>query len=155
MTAPKYLAFLGFVIVAIYIAGSSAYVSSSSAWYLSLTRPQWQPPNWVFGVIWPYNFLVLGIASWKIPHSLSPFTSALWLIFLAASVVAALYWSYQFYQPHNLALAAVSLSVAAILTVPLTAIAFQSSLGLGVALLPYQVWIVLAACLSTAIYRMN
>ena len=153
--SPKFFALAGLVIVGLYIAGSGAFVSSSSAWYLSLTRPSWQPPDWVFGVIWPYNFAVLGVASWKIAYSANKIASSMWLLFLGASVTSALLWSYLFYQPHNLALAAFSLITAAVLTVPLTLIALRVSTMLRLALLPYQIWIVLAASLSTAINRLN
>ena len=141
-------AVVGIALVAVYAIGSGFWVSSNSAWYYSLNRPSWQPPEWVFGVIWPYNFIMLGIASFVVSRNLSRALVFIWLVFLALSVVAALLWSYLFYIPHELSSAAVSLTIAALLTIPLTIMTFRVSIGYGLALLPYQIWILVASSLS-------
>ncbi|MFM8001030.1 MAG: tryptophan-rich sensory protein, partial [Actinomycetota bacterium] len=50
------------IIVIIYIVGAGRWVSTDAGWYRSLNQPSWQPPDVVFGLIWPYNFAVLIIA---------------------------------------------------------------------------------------------
>ena len=141
-------AIVGIVFVVIYAIGSGFWVSSNSAWYYSLNRPSWQPPEWVFGVIWPYNFIVLGIASFVVSKNLSKNLVTTWLAFLALSVIAALLWSYLFYVPHNLNSAGAALVTAAILTIPITVITFRVSIGYGLALLPYQIWVAIASSLA-------
>ena len=71
------------------------------------------------------------------------------------SVVFALRWSYLFYSVHDLRGAAAALVTTAVLTIPLLAITFTQSWKAGVALLPYQVWIFLAAALSSSYATMN
>jgi tryptophan-rich sensory protein len=61
----------GILLVLIYAFGSGIWVSSSPEWYSSLKRPPWQPPSSLFGIIWPYNFVVLGIASYQVSKSLT------------------------------------------------------------------------------------
>ena len=141
-------AVVGIALVAVYAIGSGFWVSSNSAWYYSLNRPSWQPPEWVFGVIWPYNFIMLGIASFVVSRNLSRALVFSWLAFLALSVVAALLWSYLFYVPHHLNGATAALIIAALLTIPLTIMTFRVSIGYGLALLPYQIWILVASSLS-------
>ena len=118
---------LGIVMVVVYAAGSGFWVSNSPGWYSSLNRPPWQPPDFVFGVIWPYNFIVLGIVSFQVAQRMSRTTSLLWLIFFALSIVAALLWAYHFYVPHNLRFAALALASTALLTLPLLYIAYKTS----------------------------
>lgn len=139
---------LGILLVLIYAIGSGFWVSNSPGWYSSLNRPPWQPPDYVFGLIWPYNFVVLGIAAVKVSGSLSKAESIIWLVTFALSVIAALSWAYHFYVPHNLQFAAFSLAVAAVLTLPVLILTFRSSIGMGIALLPYQVWVAIAATLA-------
>ena len=99
----KYLfAGAGIIIVLIYAFGSGIWVSSSPGWYSSLNRPPWQPPSYIFGIIWPYNFMVLGIASYQVSQSLTKSENILWLVFFGLSVAAARTWADQFYGPHNL-----------------------------------------------------
>ena len=101
----------GILIVLIYAFGSGIWVSSSPGWYSSLNRPPWQPPSYVFGIIWPYNFMVLGIASYQVLQSLTKSENILWLVFFGLSVFAALTWAYLFYVPHNLTLAAIATQI--------------------------------------------
>ena len=141
-------AVVGIVLVAVYAIGSGFWVNSNPGWYYSLNRPSWQPPSWIFGVIWPYNFIMLGISAFVVSRTLSRTLVLTWLGFFALSVAAALLWSYLFYVPHNLGGAAVALITAAVLTIPLTVITFRVSIGYGLALLPYQIWVAVASSLS-------
>jgi tryptophan-rich sensory protein len=139
---------LGIALVFIYAFGSGIWVSSSPGWYASLNRPPWQPPSFVFGIIWPYNFIMLGIAAFNIAQSLTRAQTITWLLFFAASVTSALVWAYQFYVPHNLSVAAIALGIAALLTLPVLYLTFKASLLIGLLLVPYQVWVAIAATLA-------
>ena len=145
----KYLfAGAGIIIVLIYAFGSGIWVSSSPGWYSSLNRPPWQPPSYIFGIIWPYNFLVLGIASYQVSHSLTRFENILWLVFFGLSVAAALTWTYQFYVPHNLTLAPIALTLCALLTLPVLYLTFKASILMALLLISYQIWVAIAASLA-------
>lgn len=145
---------IGIALVAIYAIGSSFWVSQNSSWYYSLNRPSWQPPSWIFGVIWPYNFIMLGISAVVVSRNLSKNQVAIWLGVFAVSVFTALLWSYLFYVPHNLVGAATALSATALLTIPVLILTFRASIGYGLALLPYQIWVAVAASLSIG-YSIN
>jgi tryptophan-rich sensory protein len=139
---------VGIALVFVYAFGSGIWVSSSPGWYASLNRPPWQPPSFVFGIIWPYNFIMLGIAAFNIAQSLTRAQTITWLLFFAASVTSALVWAYQFYVPHNLSVAAIALGIAALLTLPVLYLIFKASLLIGLLLVPYQVWVAIAATLA-------
>ena len=146
---------IGIILVIIYAFGSGIWTSSSPGWYGTLNRPPWQPPDFVFGLIWPYNFIVLGIASYRISMTLNRNEAIIWLSCFALSVVAALSWAYNFYVPHNLQLAAFSLGATAVLTLPMLFYTFRVSLALGFALLPYQIWVAIATTLAWGYYTRN
>ncbi len=139
---------IGIGLVLIYAFGSGIWVSSSPGWYSSLVQPPWQPPDFIFGIIWPYNFIMLGIAAFNVAQSLTKIQTVTWLIFFAASVAAALVWAYQFYVPHNLSIAAIALGVAALLTIPVLYLTFKASLTIGLLLIPYQIWVTIATTLA-------
>jgi len=139
---------IGILFVFIYAFGSGIWVSSSPGWYSSLNRPSWQPPSAVIGVIWPYNFTVLGIASYQVSRSLTRFENITWLVFFGLSIAAALTWAYQFYVPHNFLYASLALTSAALLTLPMLLLTFRASLAMGLLLVPYQIWVAIAASLA-------
>ena len=152
----KYLfAGAGIIIVLIYAFGSGIWVSSSPGWYSSLNRPPWQPPSYVFGIIWPYNFIVLGIAAVTIAQRASTTATLIYCGFFALSVIFALTWAFQFYRPHNLQAASIALALTAILTLPMVVSAFRTSIPMGIALLPYQAWVAIAANLSYIYSKLN
>lgn len=145
---------LGIALVLIY-AGGANYWNRQDGWYQSLNQPSWQPPSFIFGLIWPYNFIVIGIALWTIASKARPILVAISLCIFAVSVVFALRWSYLFYEVHDLKGATVSLFTTAILTIPLLAITFSQSIKLGIALIPYQIWIFTAAALNVSYTQNN
>ena len=139
---------LGTVIIAIYIIGSSRWVATDAQWYRSLPRPAWQPPSSVFGIIWPYNFAMLVVATWLVANQLSTENQMIWLLSLALSVTAALTWAWLFYGPHAILASGFALVLATVLTIPLLVIAFRVSPVLGFAFLPYQLWLAVATSLA-------
>jgi tryptophan-rich sensory protein len=145
----------GIAIVAIYVIGSGLWVNTGDNWYRTLNQPSWQPPGYIFGIIWPYNFIVLGIAAVTIAQRATTTTTLIYLTFFALSVACALTWAYQFYRPHNLEFAVIALFGTALLTLPMLVIAFRTSIPIGFALVPYQVWVATAATLSYQYSKLN
>ena len=139
---------IGILFVFIYAFGSGIWVSSSPGWYASLNRPAWQPPSAVIGLIWPYNFTVLGVTSYQVSRSLNEFENITWLVFFGLSIAAALTWAYQFYVPHNFLYASIALTSAAVLTLPVLFLTFRATLTMGLLLVPYQIWVAIAASLA-------
>ena len=145
----------GIVLVLVYAIGSGLWVNTGDNWYRSLNAPKWQPPDFIFGVIWPYNFIVLGVAAVNVSQRLSTGWVITYLGIFAVSIACALTWAYQFYQPHNLSAASAALTLVAILTIPLLIIAFKVSAGIGLLLVPYQIWVSIASFLSWNYARLN
>jgi tryptophan-rich sensory protein len=149
------LAAAGIALVFIYVIGSGLWVNTRDNWYRSLNQPPWQPPDFIFGIIWPYNFIVLGIAAVTIAQRASTTTTLIFLGFFALSVIFALTSAFQFYRPHNLQAASIALALTAVLTIPMMVIAFRTSIPMGIALLPYQAWVAIAANLSYTYSKLN
>ena len=124
-------------IVIAYAIGAGRWVSTDANWYRSLTKPPWQPPDVVFGLIWPYNFVILAVAGWAVAARESRTEHVVWLA-----------WAYLFYVPHSLIASGFALTAATLLTLPLVVLTFQASTPLGLALLPYQVWLAVATSLA-------
>ena len=146
---------IGVALVLIYVVGSGLWVNTGDGWYRGLNQPAWQPPDFIFGIIWPYNFIVLGFAAVIVSNRLSAALVATYLIVFAITVACALTWAFQFYRPHNLEAASTALSCVAVLTFVLVVIASRASLPLALALLPYQVWVLIASFLSWTYARLN
>ena len=149
------LSVIGVVIVFVYVIGSGLWVNTGDNWYRSLNQPPWQPPDFIFGLIWPYNFVILGFASVAVANKLSTANAIVYLSIFALSVAAALTWAYQFYRPHNLYAASIALAVVALLTLPMLYFIYQASVPLFFATTIYQVWVITATYLSYNYAKLN
>ncbi|WP_214055579.1 TspO/MBR family protein [Nocardioides aquaticus] len=142
-------------VVLLYAALSSVWTAHDPGWYARLLKPSLQPPDVVFAVVWPLNFLaLLGVGVW---FTRSAAAAAVWpaTLVLAGSAVAALAWAWLFYVPHRIGAATVALAVAAALTWVLVALVIRSLPWAGVALVPYAVWLSVATALSVQYSRLN
>ena len=146
---------IGVALVLIYVVGSGLWVNTGDGWYRGLNQPAWQPPDFIFGIIWPYNFIVLGYAAVIVPNRLGAALVATYLTIFAISVACALTWAFQFYRPHNLEAASTALTCVAVLTIALVVIASRASWPLALALMPYQIWVSIASFLSWTYARLN
>jgi benzodiazapine receptor len=146
---------IGVALVLIYVVGSGLWVNTGDGWYRGLNQPAWQPPDFIFGIIWPYNFIVLGYAAVIVSNRLGAALVATYLTIFAISVACALTWAFQFYRPHNLEAASTALTCVAVLTIALVVIASRASWPLALALMPYQIWVSIASFLSWSYARLN
>ena len=149
------LSVIGVATVFVYAIGSGLWVNTGDNWYRSLNQPPWQPPDFIFGLIWPYNFVILGFASVAVANKLSTTNAVIYLSIFALSVAAALTWAYQFYRPHNLYAASIALAVVALLTLPMLYFIYQASVPLFFATTVYQVWVITATYLSYNYAKLN
>lgn len=156
MTTWRLLASVAAVaLVVVYAVGSGVWVSANPGWYAGLTRPSWQPPDIVFGLIWPYNFLALAFVGVVVAQRGSPGLVGAWLAVAVASVFCALSWAYLFYVPHHLGASALALAGAAVLTLGLVALTWSATRGGALALVPYLVWVSVATTLAVGYARLN
>ena len=149
------LSVAGVAIVFVYVIGSSLWVNTRDNWYRSLNQPSWKPPDFIFGIIWPYNFVILGFASVYVVNRLSTTNALVYLSIFALSVACALTWAYQFYKPHNLVAASIALCLVALLTLPMLYFIYQASLPLFFAVIPYQLWVITASYISFSYAKLN
>jgi tryptophan-rich sensory protein len=143
------------LLVIVYAAGSGVWVSQGDSWYRALTRPAWQPPDVVFGLVWPYNFAVLIAAGIAIAVTGTAAQRWLWLSALAVSVVGALAWAWLFYVEHDLWSAAACLLLATLATVPALVVAWRCHLWAGILLIPYLAWLAIATSLAVGYAARN
>lgn len=142
-------------LVVSYAICSGLWVSTGDAWYRALKQPWWQPPDVVFGLIWPYNFIVLGIAGFVVTQRASIRVGVTWNLVLLVSVIAAITWAYQFYVPHHLLVASIALMICALTTIILLTLMWPQSTVLFWLLIPYQLWLTIATTLSFGYWHLN
>lgn len=54
--------------LALTLGGGTAIgiLTGPDAWYTSLAKPTFNPPNWVFGPVWSVLYIMIGVAGWLV-----------------------------------------------------------------------------------------
>lgn len=109
-----------------------------------------QPPGWVFGVVWPILYLLMGWALFRMAHLPKPVrTKATWtFVFFALQLTLNVAWSPVYAQVDREELST-ALIYAVLLTASVTTVGFaQYDTAAGGLMLPYLAWLTFASYLS-------
>lgn len=146
---PKLLLSIGICLSA-GIIGSLFTFSSIPTWYATLIKPVFSPPNWIFGPVWTFLYILMGISLYIVWQKKKkvPFIFWIQLILNAA-------WSIIFFGLRNPALALVDI-IALWIAIALTVKAFSKINETAACLLVlYLFWVSFAILLNIAIVMLN
>ena len=138
------------------IIGTRATIPNIPDWYEGLTKPFFNPPNWVFGPVWTLLYAVLAYSFWRVLGRSGPDRSIRWpvIAFLVQLFFNAL-WSVVFFGMHNPALALpVVVALEASVVAMIFAFARIDRLA-GALQWPYAFWVAFASLLNLAIVFLN
>jgi len=125
------------------------------AWYASLAKPAWNPPNWIFAPVWTALYALMAVAAWLVWRRAGFRGAAAALILFVAQLVLNALWSYLFFGLHrpDAALLDIVVLFAAILAV--AALFWRQDWRAGALMIPYALWVGFASCLNFALWRLN
>ncbi|WP_407635753.1 TspO/MBR family protein [Kangiella aquimarina] len=155
------LGLLAWLILAFATATIGAIASvEAGQFYSQLEQPSWAPPGWLFGPVWTVLYAFMGIAAWlvwrqryNLNASLKRVHAAL-TIFVLQLILNAL-WSWLFFAWHLGGWAFVDIVILWIF-IGFTLVGFLRVNKLAAVLLaPYLLWVLFAAILNYAVWKMN
>jgi benzodiazapine receptor len=124
-------------------------------WYLTLAKPSFTPPAWIFAPVWTLLYLLMGLAAWLVWQRSGLAGAKLALGLFVVQLVLNAAWSWLFFGEHRIGLALADLA-ALWLTLAATLLAFWVHRPLAAFLLvPYLAWVSFAALLNFAFWRLN
>lgn len=137
-------------------AGIGGALTEIGPWYFSLRQPAWKPPDAAFGIVWTTIFTLCAISAWLAWRAAD--TRALRLrvaVLFGVNAVCNIVWSALYFklQRPDWALVEVVflwLSIAALIV----GLWRLSRWGSGL-LVPYLVWVSIAAMLNLETVRLN
>jgi tryptophan-rich sensory protein len=109
------------------------------------------PPSWLFGVVWPILYLLLGYSSYLIWNStnVSMSTKQFYLFLYTIQVILVMaWWPYFVYYPDKF-FATITLILLAIFALIITILFFPINNIAGYCLIPYVIWLSFASFLTS------
>ena len=138
------------------LIGSIFTSDAIPTWYAGLTKPEFNPPNWLFAPVWTTLYILMSISLylvWVSEGGKRLKRAAIWFFFF--QLILNTLWSVLFFGFKNPLLAFIEILMLW-LSIGMTILLFQRfSRVAAQLLLPYLVWVTFAAVLNGAIMLLN
>ncbi|MFV0442135.1 MAG: TspO/MBR family protein [Planctomycetaceae bacterium] len=146
-----------FVLVCVGAGGLGAVATTPEidGWYRTVVKPEWNPPNWVFGPVWTTLFVLMGISAWLVWKPAGFKESKTPLSLFAVQLILNVAWSWIFFGMHQIGWAVVEIVILWLVILATTVAFFRRSKPAGWLLVPYLVWVTFASVLNFTIWRLN
>ncbi|MBN1455900.1 MAG: tryptophan-rich sensory protein [Methanomicrobia archaeon] len=138
------------------LIGSFATSASVQTWYPTLNKPFFTPPSWVFAPVWITLYLLMGVAAYLVwRQGLDEPLVRRGLAIFGIQLILNTLWSIAFFGLRS-PLAGLVVIVLLWLAILLTILTFSKiSKPAAILLIPYILWVSLAALLNAAILVLN
>lgn len=148
------LALAGWLVLC-FAAATSAVFVSVDGWYVTLNKPSWNPPSWLFGPVWTLLYIMMAIAAWLVWRkggwALQRWPLSLFVIQWLLNAI----WTPLFFGMHLIGLALVDIVLLWIAIVATLAAFWRVSRPAAWLLVPYLMWVSFATALNFAIWQLN
>lgn len=148
-----WITLVGFL-AATFGAATTGAVFQPGAWYRSLSKPGWTPPDWLFPIAWTLLYIAMATAAWRVAYTPDPLAIpglALW----SWQIVMNALWSPIFFGLHRLGAAMLVLVFLWLAVVLTTVVFWMVDPVAGLLLAPYVVWVSYAGALNFSLWRRN
>ena len=138
------------------VIGSVATQTSVNTWYLSIVKPSFNPPNWLFGPVWTILFVLMGVSAgivWN--HGVYHKWVKTALYHFGFQLLLNITWSLVFFGLQEIfwgLLVVLSLFVLLLFTYKWFKVVNVISAYL---LIPYILWVAFASVLNFSIWQLN
>jgi benzodiazapine receptor len=130
--------------------------SSVNTWYDTLTKPSFNPPNWLFSPVWITLYVLMGVALfivWK--HGIQTAGVKIAVYLFGVQLVLNTLWSFLFFGLKTPLLAFIEIVILwGFILVTLLKFRTLSKLA-GFLLIPYLLWVSFAAVLNFSLWYLN
>jgi benzodiazapine receptor len=137
------------------ILGTLFTIPNIPSWYVSLNKPSFSPPDWLFGPVWTILYILMAVAIfliWRRPESKQRDSA---IALYAAQLIMNVLWSIAFFGLHSVLLGLALIVVLFVLLLLTTYEFYKISKPAAYAMVPYVLWVGFAELLNGAIYLLN
>ena len=153
-TSKNTLGLVGWLLVSF----SAAWIGSRfmpGAWYASLAKPSWNPPNAIFAPVWSVLYVLMGVAAWLVWRRAGFSGAGVSLALFVVQLVLNALWSYLFFGLHRPDIAFFDIVALWVMILVVTVLFWRVDRLAGGLMLPYVVWVTFASYLNYVLWRLN
>ncbi len=125
------------------------------SWYITLNKPSFNPPNWIFFPVWTMLYLLMGISSYMIWREANSPQRTNALRIYGLQLLLNFLWSVLFFGMHSVGLALVDIFVLWLLIIAMIILFKRIRPLSGYMQIPYLLWVSFATLLTASIFWLN
>lgn len=157
--SPRALGRLALCVLVPQVVGLTAGLITAGAvgdWYVTLARPSFAPPSWVFAPVWTTMYVLMGVAAFLVWQrgTAAPSARAA-LVLFAAQLALNWLWSLVFFGFRAPGFALLEIMALWGLIAWCTVLFFRVRTVAGALMVPYLVWVTFATALNFEFWRLN
>ncbi len=134
---------------------SNLFSGNTGQIYTSLVRPPLSPPGWLFGVIWPILYLLMGIAAYMIYQSPETLDRKKAITLYWVQLFVNFLWPIVFFRLGWYWISVLVILILDVLVLMTTIKFYKINKVAGYLLIPYLFWILFATYLNIGIAILN
>jgi len=138
------------------VLGSFFTQTDPSSWYASLIKPEFNPPNWIFGPVWTTLYILMGISLyliWQKGLKKKDFKFAFGIFLL--QLIFNAWWSIIFFGLRNIGLAFLVIVILWLMIAFLIYLFLAIRKAAAWLLFPYLLWVSFALVLNYCFWILN
>jgi len=140
------------------LGGLSGWLSQSgygNPWFDALQKPSFMPPGFLFGIVWPILYALLGLALALILAEPASDRRRIALILFAVQMALNFAWSPIFFAGHDITLAKYVIITMIVIAAAAALLFYRLRPVAGLLMVPYLCWLMFATALNTSIETLN
>lgn len=153
----KFIRLIKCILIPLLVGGISGYYTSTSitTWYVTLNKPSFNPPNYLFGPVWTLLYVLMGVSIYIALNKSKPENKNGIIFVFAFQLILNFIWSFIFFKYHNLGLAFIEIILMWFSISFMIFVFYKTSKIAALINIPYLVWVSFASVLNGTIWYLN
>jgi tryptophan-rich sensory protein len=157
MRRNDYISLMVFLFLSFLAGGIGSIFTSPSVktWYVTLVKPPFNPPSWLFGPVWTVLYILIAVSGWIVwKNRQNPQATILLYLFGLQLFLNAL-WTFIFFGRRLMGWAFLEILILTIAVGTYAMFARNVSKTAAILFVPYWVWLLFAGYLNLTIWLIN
>ena len=127
-------------------------VTAPGDWYAALSKPAFNPPNWIFAPVWTVLYIFIALAGWRIwLYARKSLAMTAWGVQLALNFI----WSPVFFSAHRMDIALIIIVLLLLAIIAFIVTSWREDKLASILFWPYAAWVGFASLLNAALLYLN
>lgn len=145
------------ILIPLIVGGVSGYFTTTNiaTWYVTLIKPSFNPPNYLFGPVWTTLYILMGISLFIVLNKAKEFDKKKIIVVFSLQLILNFLWSFIFFEFHQLGLACIEIVLMWFSILYMIIVFYKTKKWAAYINIPYLLWVSFASVLTFTICFLN